>query len=65
VWPVQTHTRSQRFVSDKDESPVLLGKAHIATSVEYAIAVLNRYLTTFIHPAAAQEIKKEDPIYTI
>ena len=56
----QTHTRSQPFVFDKDEPPVLLGKDLGANPVEYALAVLNGCLTTtLIYHAAAQGIKIE------
>ncbi|MGD9672222.1 MAG: OsmC family protein [Candidatus Nitrosocosmicus sp.] len=56
----QTHTRSQPFVFDKDEPPVLLGKDLGANPVEYALAALNGCLTTtLIYHAAAQGIKIE------
>src|ERR687897_685120 len=42
----QTHTRSQPFVFDKDEPPVLLGTDQGANPVEYALAALNGCLTT-------------------
>jgi uncharacterized OsmC-like protein len=57
----QTHTRSQPFVFDKDEPPVLLGKDLGANPVEYALAALNGCLTTtLIYHAAAQGIKIEE-----
>lgn len=57
----QTHTRSQPFVFEKDEPPVLLGKDHGANPVEYALAALNGCLTTtLIYHAAAQGIKIEE-----
>jgi len=57
----QTHTRSQPFVFDKDEPPVLLGKDQGANPVEYALAALNGCLTTtLIYHAAAQGIKIDE-----
>jgi uncharacterized OsmC-like protein len=57
----QTHTRSQPFVFDKDEPPVLLGNDHGANPVDYALAALNGCLTTtLIYHAAAQGIKIEE-----
>jgi uncharacterized OsmC-like protein len=57
----QTHTRSQPFVFEKDEPPVLLGEDHGANPVEYALAALNGCLTTsLIYHAAAQGIKIEE-----
>ena len=57
----QTHTRSQPFVFDKDEPPVLLGNDHGANPVEYALAALNGCLTTtLIYHAAAQGVKIEE-----
>jgi uncharacterized OsmC-like protein len=57
----QTHTRSQPFVFQKDEPPVLLGKDHGANPVEYALAALNGCLTTtLIYHAAAQGITIEE-----
>ena len=54
----QTHTRSQPFVFDKDEPPVLLGTDEGANPVEYALAALNGCLTTsLIYHAAAQGVK--------
>lgn len=52
----QTHTRSQHFVFEKDEPPVLLGKDHGANPVEYALAALNGCLTTTLiyHAVATQ-----------
>jgi len=57
----QTHTRSQPFVFDKDEPPVLLGTDQGANPVEYAIAALNGCLTTsLIYHAAAQGVKIDE-----
>lgn len=57
----QTHTRSQPFVFDKDEPPVLLGKDKGANPVEYALAALNGCLTTtLVYHAAAQGVKIEE-----
>ncbi len=57
----QTHTRSQPFVFEKDEPPVLLGNDHGANPVEYALAALNGCLTTtLIYHAAAQGVKIEE-----
>lgn len=57
----QTHTRSQPFVFDKDEPPVLLGTDQGANPVEYALAALNGCLTTsLIYHAAAQGIKIDE-----
>jgi uncharacterized OsmC-like protein len=57
----QTHSRSQPFVFEKDEPPVLLGEDHGANPVEYALAALNGCLTTsLIYHAAAQGIKIDE-----
>jgi uncharacterized OsmC-like protein len=57
----QTHTRSQPFVFDKDEPPVLLGTDQGANPVEYALAALNGCLTTsLIYHAAAQGVKIDE-----
>jgi uncharacterized OsmC-like protein len=57
----QTHTRSQPFVFDKDEPPVLLGPDQGANPVEYALAALNGCLTTsLIYHAAAQGVKIDE-----
>jgi uncharacterized OsmC-like protein len=57
----QTHSRSQPFVYEKDEPPVLLGEDHGANPVEYALAALNGCLTSsLIYHAAAQGVKIED-----
>ncbi|MGC1133657.1 MAG: OsmC family protein [Nitrososphaeraceae archaeon] len=57
----QTHTRSQPFVFDKDEPPVLLGTDQGANPVEYALAALNGCLTTsLIYHAAAQDVKIDE-----
>lgn len=53
----QTHNRSQPFVYDEDEPPVLLGEDHGANAGEYALAALSSCLsTTLIYHAAAQGI---------
>jgi uncharacterized OsmC-like protein len=57
----QTHKRSQSFVFQKDEPPVLLGEDHGANPVEYALAALAGCLTTsLIYHAAAQGIEIEE-----
>ena len=57
----QTHTRSQPFVFDKDEPPILLGTDQGANPVEYALAALNGCLTTsLIYHAAAQGVKIDE-----
>lgn len=57
----QTHSRSQSFVFQKDEPPVLLGEDHGANPVEYALAALNGCLTTsLIYHAAAQGVQIEE-----
>lgn len=53
----QTHNRSQPFVYDEDEPPVLLGQDHGANAGEYALAALSSCLTTtLIYHAAAQGV---------
>jgi uncharacterized OsmC-like protein len=53
----QTHSRSQPFVYDEDEPPVLLGEDHGANAGEYALAALSSCLTTtLIYHAAAQGV---------
>ena len=57
----QTHNRTQSFVFEKDEPPVLLGEDKGANPVEYALAALNGCLTTsLIYHAAAQGVKIEE-----
>ena len=57
----QTFKRSQAFVFEKDEPPVLLGEDHGANPVEYVFAALDGCLTTsLIYHAAAQGIKIEE-----
>ena len=57
----QTHSRSQPFVFEKDEPPVLLGEDNGANPVEYALAALNGCLTTsLIYHAAAKGIKIDE-----
>jgi uncharacterized OsmC-like protein len=57
----QTHTRSQPFVFNKDEPPVLLGTDQGANPVEYALAALNGCLTTsLIYHAAAHGVKIDE-----
>ena len=41
----QTHNRSQPFVYDEDEPPVLLGEDHGANAGEYALAALSSCLS--------------------
>jgi uncharacterized OsmC-like protein len=53
--------RSQPFVFEKDEPPVLLGEDHGANPVEYVLAALDGCLTTsLIYHAAAQGIKIDE-----
>lgn len=54
----QTHKRSQPFVFQKDEPPVLLGTDKGANPVEYLLAALAGCLTTsLVYHAAARGIK--------
>jgi uncharacterized OsmC-like protein len=54
----QTQSRSQPFVFEKDEPPVLLGENNGANPVDYTLAALNGCLTTsLIYHAAVQVIK--------
>jgi uncharacterized OsmC-like protein len=53
----QTQSRSQPFVYEEDEPPVLLGEDHGANAGEYALAALSSCLaTTLIYHAAAQGV---------
>lgn len=57
----QNFQRSQPFVFEKDEPPVLLGEDHGANPVEYVLAALDGCLTTsLIYHAAAQGIKIDE-----
>jgi uncharacterized OsmC-like protein len=57
----QTFKRSEPFVFEKDEPPVLLGEDHGANPVEYVFAALDGCLTTsLIYHAAAQGIKIDE-----
>src|SRR5918994_6586991 len=57
----QTFKRSQPFVFEKDEPPVLLGQDHGANPVEYVFAALDGCLTTsLIYHAAAQGVKIDE-----
>ena len=57
----QIFKRSQPFVFEKDEPPVLLGEDHGANPVEYVFAALDGCLTTsLIYHAAAQGIKIDE-----
>jgi len=57
----QTFKRSQPYVFEKDEPPVLLGKDHGANPVEYVFAALDGCLTTtLIYHAAARGIKIDE-----
>ena len=57
----QTFKRSQPFVFEKDEPPVLLGEDHGANPVEYVFAALDGCLTTsLIYHAGAQGIKIDE-----
>jgi uncharacterized OsmC-like protein len=62
----QTHSRSQSFVYDEDESPVLLGEDHGANAGEYALAALSSCLSsTLIYHAAAQGVVIDEVESTI
>jgi uncharacterized OsmC-like protein len=53
--------RSQSFVFEKDEPPVLLGEDHGANPVEYVFAALDGCLiTSLIYHGAAQGIKIDE-----
>ena len=57
----QTFKRSEPFVFEKDEPPVLLGKDRGANPVEYVFAALDGCLTTsLIYHAAAKGIKIDE-----
>ena len=57
----QNFQRTQSFVFEKDEPPVLLGEDHGANPVEYVFAALDGCLTTsLIYHAAAQGIKIDE-----
>ncbi|HJS63773.1 MAG TPA: OsmC family protein [Nitrososphaeraceae archaeon] len=57
----QTFKRSEPFVFEKDEPPVLLGEDHGANPVEYVLAALDGCLTTsLIYHAAAKGIKIDE-----
>ena len=57
----QNFKRSQSFVFEKDEPPVLLGEDHGANPVEYVFAALDGCLTTsLIYHAAAQGVKIDE-----
>ena len=57
----QNFQRSQPFVFEKDEPPVLLGEDHGANPVEYVLAALDGCLTTsLIYHAAARGIKIDE-----
>ncbi|MGG6459958.1 MAG: OsmC family protein [Candidatus Eiseniibacteriota bacterium] len=57
----QTQVRSQPFVYEMDEHPVLLGEDRGANAGEYALTALNGCLTTaLIYHAAAQGIKIDE-----
>ena len=57
----QTFKRSQPFIFEKDEPPVLLGQDHGANPVEYVFAALDGCLiTSLIYHAAAQGIKIDE-----
>jgi uncharacterized OsmC-like protein len=57
----QTFKRSQPFVFEKDEPPVLLGEDHGANPVEYVFAALDGCLiTSLIYHAATQGIKIDE-----
>ena len=57
----QTFQRTEPFVFEKDEPPVLLGKDRGANPVEYVFAALDGCLTTsLIYHAAAKGIKIDE-----
>ena len=57
----QNFQRSQSFVFEKDEPPVLLGEDHGANPVEYVLAALDGCLiTSLIYHAAAKGIKIDE-----
>ena len=57
----QTHDRSEPFVFEEGEPPVLLGEDKGANPVEYALAALAGCLTTsLVYHAAAKGIKIEE-----
>jgi uncharacterized OsmC-like protein len=57
----QSFTRSEPFVFEKDEPPVLLGTDKGANPVEYVLAALAGCLTTsLVYHAAAQGIEIEE-----
>jgi uncharacterized OsmC-like protein len=57
----QNFQRTQSFVFEKDEPPVLLGEDHGANPVEYVFAALDGCLTTsLIYHAAAKGIKIDE-----
>jgi uncharacterized OsmC-like protein len=58
---LQTHKRSQPFVLEHDEPPVLLGQDQGANSGEYALAALAACLTTsLVYHASARGIVLEE-----
>lgn len=58
---LQTHKRSQPFVFEKDEPPVLLGTDQGANPVEYLLTALAGCLTTsLVYHAAARGIKIDE-----
>ena len=62
----KTHSRSQPFVYDEDEPPVLLGEDHGANAGEYALAALSSCLSsTLIYHAAAQGVVIDEVESTI
>lgn len=57
----ETFKRSELFVFEKDEPPILLGKDIGANPVEYIFAALDSCLTTrLIYYTLAQEIKIDE-----
>lgn len=57
----QTHDRSEPFVFEEDEPPVLLGEDKGANPVEYALAALAGCLTTsLVYHAAAKGIRIDE-----
>jgi uncharacterized OsmC-like protein len=57
----QNFQRSESFVFEKDEPPVLLGEDHGANPVEYVLAALDGCLiTSLIYHAAAKGIKIDE-----